>query len=74
MFLTKRYASYSVLRANSSLSRELLSRSQGDAEDLPFPTDTFDRYVSAGSIEYWPEPQRGIREAYRCGGRWRRGW
>lgn len=29
------------------------------------PTDGFDRYVSAGSIEYWPDPQRGIREAYR---------
>ncbi|EIE26395.1 S-adenosyl-L-methionine-dependent methyltransferase [Coccomyxa subellipsoidea C-169] len=38
---------------------------EGDAEDLPFPTDSFDRYVSAGSIEYWPEPQRGIKEAYR---------
>ncbi|MEM6335461.1 MAG: methyltransferase domain-containing protein [Bacteroidota bacterium] len=38
---------------------------QGDAEDLPFPTDQFDRYVSAGSIEYWPEPARGIAEAYR---------
>ena len=37
----------------------------GDAEDLPFETDSFDRYVSAGSIEYWPEPQRGIAEAYR---------
>lgn len=37
---------------------------QGDAEDLPFENDTFDRYVSAGSIEYWPEPQRGIR--VRC--------
>ena len=37
----------------------------GDAEDLPFPTDAFDRYVSAGSIEYWPDPQRGIAEAYR---------
>jgi hypothetical protein len=34
---------------------------QGDAEDLPFATDSFDRYVSAGSIEYWPEPQRGIK-------------
>jgi MPBQ/MSBQ methyltransferase len=21
---------------------------EGDAEDLPFPTDTFDRYISAG--------------------------
>lgn len=38
---------------------------EGDAEDLPFPADSFDRYVSAGSIEYWPEPQRGICEAYR---------
>jgi MPBQ/MSBQ methyltransferase len=38
---------------------------EGDAEDLPFATDSKDRYVSAGSIEYWPEPQRGICEAYR---------
>lgn len=38
---------------------------EGDAEDLPFPTDSYDRYVSAGSIEYWPDPQRGICEAYR---------
>ena len=38
---------------------------EGDAEDLPFPADTFDRDTSAGSIEYWPEPQRGITEAYR---------
>lgn len=37
----------------------------GDAEALPFQTDRFDRYVSAGSIEYWPDPQRGIAEAYR---------
>jgi MPBQ/MSBQ methyltransferase len=37
----------------------------GDAEQLPFEDDAFDRYVSAGSIEYWPDPQRGIAEAYR---------
>lgn len=37
----------------------------GDAEDLPFDTDRFHRYVSAGSIEYWPEPQRALCEAYR---------
>ena len=37
----------------------------GDAEALPLPTDHFDRYVSAGSIEYWPAPERGIAEAYR---------
>jgi MPBQ/MSBQ methyltransferase len=38
---------------------------EGDAENLPFATDYADRYTSAGSIEYWPEPQRGIAEAYR---------
>lgn len=38
---------------------------EGDAEDLPFPNDYADRYISAGSIEYWPDPQRGIKEAYR---------
>jgi MPBQ/MSBQ methyltransferase len=37
----------------------------GDAEALPFDDDSFDRYVSAGSIEYWPDPQQGIAEAYR---------
>jgi MPBQ/MSBQ methyltransferase len=37
----------------------------GDAEEIPVPTDYFDRYVSAGSIEYWPNPQKGITEAYR---------
>jgi MPBQ/MSBQ methyltransferase len=37
----------------------------GDAENLPFDTDQFDRYVSAGSIEYWPDPQQGIAEAHR---------
>ncbi|MBR9921247.1 MAG: methyltransferase domain-containing protein [Bacteroidetes bacterium] len=38
---------------------------EGDAENLPLETDTFDRYVSAGSIEYWPNPQQGINESYR---------
>jgi MPBQ/MSBQ methyltransferase len=37
----------------------------GDAERLPFPDASFDRYVSAGSIEYWPDPQRGVAEAHR---------
>jgi MPBQ/MSBQ methyltransferase len=41
------------------------TRVLGDAERLPFETNCFDRYVSCGSIEYWPEPQRAIAEAYR---------
>lgn len=38
---------------------------QGDAEALPFATDRFDRYVSCGSIEYWPDPLAAFAEAYR---------
>ncbi len=37
----------------------------GDAENIPTETNGFDRYVSAGSIEYWPNPQKGIDEAFR---------
>lgn len=38
---------------------------EGDSMALPFATDSFDRYVSAGSIEYWDDPQRAFCEAYR---------
>ena len=37
----------------------------GDAEAIPLGTDSVDRYVSAGSVEYWPDPQRAVCEAYR---------
>ena len=37
----------------------------GDAENIPAETNGFGRYVSAGSIEYWPHPAQGVREAYR---------
>jgi MPBQ/MSBQ methyltransferase len=50
-------------RAKPELARCRILR--GDAEALPFATDSADRYVSTGSIEYWPDPQRGIAEAYR---------
>lgn len=39
---------------------------EGDAENLPANwTGKFDRYTSAGSIEYWPHPQMAIDEAAR---------
>jgi len=41
------------------------SKLVGDAEALPFADDSFDRYVSCGSIEYWPDPARAIAEAHR---------
>lgn len=37
----------------------------GDAENLPFKDDSFDAAISAGSIEYWPNPQKGIEEMAR---------
>jgi demethylmenaquinone methyltransferase/2-methoxy-6-polyprenyl-1,4-benzoquinol methylase len=37
----------------------------GDAENLPFKDRTFDSAISAGSIEYWPDPMRGISEMVR---------
>lgn len=52
-------------KAKAKSALKMVTIKEGDAEDLPLPTDGFDRYVSAGSIEYWPDPQRGIREAYR---------
>src|SRR4051794_9657307 len=56
---------HQLARSRSKPALEACPRVLGDAEDLPFENDSFDRYVSAGSIEYWPDPQRGIAEAYR---------
>ena len=52
---------HQLARAEAKPALARCAKVLGDAEDLPFPTDHFDRYVSAGSIEYWPEPQRGDR-------------
>ncbi|MCX8172666.1 MAG: methyltransferase domain-containing protein [Archaeoglobaceae archaeon] len=37
----------------------------GDAENLPFKDKTFTAAISAGSIEYWPNPIKGIAEMAR---------
>jgi len=56
---------YQLANAKKKKSLQGVAFHQGDAEQLPFTTDRFDRYVSSGSIEYWPDPQRAIAEAYR---------
>ena len=56
---------HQLARARAKPELAACTKVLGDAEDLPFPDDTFDRVVSAGSIEYWPDPQRGICEPYR---------
>lgn len=37
----------------------------GKAEELPFPDNTADLIVSRGSIFFWEDQAKGIREAYR---------
>lgn len=56
---------HQLARSRSKPALADCERVLGDAENLPFEADSFDRYVSAGSIEYWPDPLRGIAEAYR---------
>jgi MPBQ/MSBQ methyltransferase len=52
-------------RASGKPALAACTRLLGDAERLPFESDAFDRYVSCGSIEYWPDPLAAIAEAYR---------
>jgi MPBQ/MSBQ methyltransferase len=56
---------HQLARARARASLKGCRILEGDAEELPFGNDRFDRYVSAGSIEYWPDPQRAVAEAYR---------
>jgi MPBQ/MSBQ methyltransferase len=56
---------HQLARARRKPSLAACRKLLGDAERLPFEDGAFDRYVSAGSIEYWPDPQRGIAEAHR---------
>lgn len=56
---------HQMARARAKADLQACTFQLGDAEQIPFETDRFDRYVSAGSIEYWPNPLQGIREAYR---------
>jgi MPBQ/MSBQ methyltransferase len=56
---------HQLARARRKRPLDSVAKRIGDAEELPLATDSVDRYVSAGSIEYWPDPQRAIAEAYR---------
>ena len=52
---------HQLARSRSKPALAACARVLGDAEALPFGDDTFDRYVSAGSIEYWPIRSAGSR-------------
>lgn len=56
---------HQMARARRKPSLQECTFQLGDAEALPVASDSFERYVSAGSIEYWPDPARALREAFR---------
>jgi MPBQ/MSBQ methyltransferase len=56
---------HQLARARRKRALDGVTKLVGDAEALPFRTDSRDRYVSTGSVEYWPDPQRAVAEAYR---------
>src|SRR3954462_7536590 len=58
---------HQLARSRRKRALDAVDKRFGDAEDLPLATDAVDRYVSAGSIEYWPHPQRAMSEAHRGG-------
>src|SRR4051812_12945678 len=47
---------HQLARARRKRALSGVTKVLGDAEALPFATDSCDRYVSTGSIEYWPDP------------------
>ena len=52
-------------RAQAKLGHTTAQFMLGDAERLPFPTDSFDVVWSSGSIEYWPRPVQTLAEIRR---------
>jgi MPBQ/MSBQ methyltransferase len=56
---------HQLARARRKRALDGVAKVIGDAEALPFATDSCDRYISTGSVEYWPDPQRAVAEAYR---------
>ncbi len=42
-----------------------ISLSRGDAENLPFKDETFDAVISVGAVEYFPDPEKALKEMAR---------
>jgi MPBQ/MSBQ methyltransferase len=56
---------HQLAKARRKADLGVVAKVEGDAERLPLPDGVFDRWVSAGSIEYWPDPAAAFREAFR---------
>lgn len=54
--IAKKHAAYRGVRADIR---------QGNAEELPFPDNTFDMVFSSGVLHHTPDTQKAFRETYR---------
>mmetsp|Transcript_41372 Transcript_41372/g.102543 ORF Transcript_41372/g.102543 Transcript_41372/m.102543 type:complete len:256 (-) Transcript_41372:168-935(-) len=54
-----------LAQAKKKLQLNGVRKVLGDAQDLPFSDESFDRTISSGAIYYWPDAVRGMREQYR---------
>ncbi len=50
---------------NLHSKKATLSISRGDAENLPFIDGSFDAVISVGAIEYFPDPEKVLKELAR---------
>jgi len=50
---------------NLHSKKNKLAISRGDAENLPFADKVFDAVISVGAIEYFPHPERALKEFAR---------
>jgi len=58
-------SAHQLAKATAKLGTDTVQFSRGDAERLPYGTDSFDAVWSSGSIEYWPNPILALREFRR---------
>jgi MPBQ/MSBQ methyltransferase len=56
---------HQLAHARAKLALAACTKELGDAEALPVASGSADRYVSAGSVEYWPDPPHALAEAWR---------
>ena len=63
------YSSDMVRQATRRNAAEVVSGRvelrHGDAMDLPYPDGSFDAVCAIETFYFWPDPLRGLREAYR---------
>jgi MPBQ/MSBQ methyltransferase len=48
-----------------TVEKTRLSLFQGEAENLPFKDESFDAVVSVGAVEYFPNPERALKDMAR---------